>query len=124
MKSSFYVFIGGGLGSVARFIITKLMGMVQTPFPFGTLSVNVLSCLVLGFLVNISIEKNTIPAHINLLLITGFCGGFSTYSTFTHETLELIKTEHVLLGLGNIVINFLLCITGLYMGLWISKLII
>jgi len=83
------VFIGGGLGSMCRFFLS-IYNINQTNFPIGTLLANALSCLLLGFLSACLIQKG-ISKNVGLLLATGFCGGFSTFSTFSLELVKLQK---------------------------------
>ena len=86
MYSILAVFIGGGLGSLCRFGISRLtLAVIRSDFPFGTLLSNAISCLVLALVVNQYVQKESLTADptVKFLLITGFCGGFSTFSTFS-----------------------------------------
>lgn len=86
-----YVAIGGALGSVAR---VSLGGMVQrstgTAFPSGTLVVNVAGCLLIGFLMRYFTEAAVASPSVRALVTAGFCGGFTTFSTFSYETIALL----------------------------------
>ncbi|TVR76810.1 MAG: fluoride efflux transporter CrcB [Chitinophagaceae bacterium] len=121
MESYLAVFLGGGLGSIARYSIAKIDISHLTNFPVNTLTSNVLSSLLLGIFLGLFIQNNYFSPTIKLLLITGFCGGFSTYSAFTFETLELFKFEKYLLAISNIFLNLVLCITFLLIGMGILK---
>lgn len=121
MKDYLLVFAGGGLGSVARFLIGKLYKNWLPQFPLATLTANFLSCLVFGAVVMLGVNKMNIPYSLKLLLITGFCGGFSTYSAFTFETVELFKHGQQGLAFSNIILNFALSVTGLYLGIFAVK---
>ncbi|MFT5858716.1 MAG: CrcB protein [Flavobacteriaceae bacterium] len=103
-----YVFLGGGLGSLARFGLGKLVGSVLvTNFPLGTLFANVLACVILALLVigvNPQEEGNS---WVQPLLIIGFCGGFSTFSTFSNETFQLLDQGNTFLAILNILISVL-----------------
>ncbi|WP_207426540.1 fluoride efflux transporter CrcB [Pedobacter sp. SYSU D00535] len=116
------VFLGGGLGSIARFLIGRLYSTWQPAFPFATLTSNFLSCVVFGVVIALGTEKLHISEPLKLLLITGFCGGFSTYSSFTFETVELFRGSQHGLAFANIVINFLLSVGGLSLGTLVAKL--
>ncbi len=122
MKQLLLVFAGGGLGSVSRFLVGKIYPAGISLFPLGTLTANFLSCLIFGAVLGLSVEKLNLSDPLKLLIITGFCGGFSTYSSFTAETVELFKQSQSALAIGNIVANFALSVAGLYLGNWLVRL--
>ena len=123
MKELLLVFGGGGLGSVSRFLIGKCYPAGLSVFPWGTLSANFLSCVVFGAVLMLGVEKINLSYSLKLLLITGFCGGFSTYSSFTFETVDLFKHGNTGLALTNIVANFALSVAGLYLGTSLARFI-
>ena len=123
MKQFLLVFLGGGLGSVCRFLVGKIYPAGTSLFPWATLSANFLGCLVFGMVLMLGVEKINLNYPLKLLLITGFCGGFSTYSSFTVETVELFKQSHSALAFGTIVANFVFSVAGLYLGGWLVRLI-
>ncbi len=88
----FWLWLGGGIGTICRYwLATKLYFRFQeSVFPYGTLGVNLLGCFFIGLLVEI-LDKQGAPPHIRLFLITGLLGGFTTFSAFGLETLNLIK---------------------------------
>ena len=93
MKSLLLVFLGGGLGSVIRFSLSKWISSLHNHhFPWGTLVVNVVACLVLGWIIGLADHKHIVSPSARLFWTVGFCGGFSTFSTFSSETLELIQS--------------------------------
>jgi fluoride exporter len=117
MKEFALVFVGGGIGSMARYLLGRLLIPYQVVFPFATLAANFLSCFIFGLAVMLGVEKINLTQPLKLLVLTGFCGGFSTYSAFTFETIELFKSGHTLSGLSNIVLNLLLSISAFYLGI-------
>jgi len=83
--------IGGALGSVARYVLGQaVQGMTHHNFPLGTLAVNVLGCFVIGVIAKVLMHGQT-ELPVRALLMTGFCGGFTTFSTFTLETFAFIQ---------------------------------
>ncbi len=122
MKQLLLVFAGGGLGSVSRFLVGKIYPTGISLIPLGTLTANFFSCLVVGAVVVLGVEKINLNDPLKLLIITGFCGGFSTYSSFTAETVELFKQSQSAMAIGNIVANFALSVAGLYLGSWLVRL--
>lgn len=121
MKDVLLVFVGGGLGSICRFFIGKLFNLWQPSFPLATLTSNFLSCLVFGIVISLGVEKATVNYPLKHLLITGFCGGFSTYSAFTFETVALFRTGATGLATANLLLNFALSVSGLYLGILTAK---
>jgi CrcB protein len=95
MKSFLLVFVGGGLGSGLRYLITIAMNQYSKIFPFGTFTVNILGCLLIGLILGYAQKENTLTSNQTLLLATGFCGGFTTFSAFANENLELIKNGEI-----------------------------
>ena len=116
MKDFFIVFAGGGLGSMARLGIGKLCKSWSPGFPLATLTANFLSCFIFGLVLMLGVNRINLNYNLKLLLITGFCGGFSTYSAFTFETVEIFKNGQQGLALFNILINFAMSVSGLYLG--------
>jgi len=122
MKQLIIVFVGGGLGSLARYLTVKLFSGRILNFPYATLTANFLSCLIMGLFLGFALQKTTLNDNLKLFLITGFCGGFSTYSTYTFETINLYKSGSISIALLNIIINFALCVAAILGGMYLSKL--
>ncbi|MCB0569306.1 MAG: fluoride efflux transporter CrcB [Phaeodactylibacter sp.] len=110
------VFLGGGLGSICRYGIAHLMSTWRLHFPLATLTANVVSCLLLGILAGLSLRE-LMPEHYKYLLMVGFCGGFSTFSTFTNENFALFQSGHAGLAMLNIGGSLLLCLACVFIGI-------
>ena len=115
MKNIFLVFVGGGAGSLVRYAVsvisTKIFAAV---FPVATLVSNILSCVILAFVVLLYSQKQIEDNAMRLLLIVGFCGGFSTFSSFSYETVELMRNGQMLYAIANIIISTVVCIGAIY----------
>jgi len=101
-----WVFIGGGLGSLARYAIgVSLSRWIQSTFPWATFLSNLLATGILGIVVYLFMVKWPDQSWIYPLLATGFCGGFSTFSTFSNETVNLISTGNYLVAALNVLVS-------------------
>jgi len=116
----FWVFLGGGLGSLCRYGIARWLSGYALTFPWATLLANVLACMVLGFFIGLDLQ-NKASASVRLLFMTGFCGGFSTFSTFTAETFQLFELGHTVQAFGNIVGSMLICLIAVFIGLKLAS---
>lgn len=122
MKELIVVFIGSGLGGLSRFGLGKWVDSWHSHhFPFGTLVINIIACFALGFVIGLSKHNQIFSPTTRLFLTVGFCGGFSTFSTFSNETITLFQQGHntssVLYVLGSV----LLCVIGTFAGLIIAE---
>jgi fluoride exporter len=85
------VAVGGALGSVLRFTLSRAV-QGQSAFPIGTFAVNVIGCLVVGLVAGLAFERSSLSPRATLFLIFGVCGGFTTFSSFSYETLKLVES--------------------------------
>ena len=111
------VFLGGGLGSICRYGITHLLSGYELTFPLATFLANALSCVALGVLTGLTLRDSLTDPHYRLGLMTGFCGGFSTFSTFTNETLTLFANGQIGYALVNVGGSLVVCLGGIYLGI-------
>jgi fluoride exporter len=123
MNQLILVFVGGGLGSVTRFVLGKaIQTQFLRTFPFGTLGVNVFASLVLGFFIGMMDAKSITNPNYKYLIAIGFCGGFSTFSTFSNDTLQLIQSNRISEAFLNIFLNVVLCILATFWGITLAKI--
>ncbi|MCC8176990.1 MAG: fluoride efflux transporter CrcB [Bacteroidales bacterium] len=98
MKALLYIALGGALGSVLRYLLTKaVQGHWPGAFPWGTMTVNLLGCLMIGVLYGLFEKHDVLSPEMRLLLTVGICGGFTTFSTFMNESLSLMRGGELLL---------------------------
>lgn len=121
MQAFLMVFIGGGLGSMCRYGIAKLLQAQDLNFPWATFLANALACIVLGVLISMSAKDGLLSNSMKLLLLTGFCGGFSTFSTFSAETFGLLETGNYFYAFANIALSVLVCLACIFIGLMLGR---
>ena len=115
-----WVFLGGGLGAVSRYGLALLLPggpLREGHFPWATLTANLAACLLLGVGLAL-LSRHQLDRSAQLFLLTGFCGGFSTFSTYSVESLELAHSGHWWLALTYIVVSLLLGILSLWAVLY------
>tara|TARA_R110000868_G_scaffold404198_2_gene682133 strand:- start:2045 stop:2410 length:366 start_codon:yes stop_codon:yes gene_type:complete len=119
MKQILLVFLGGGLGSVLRYIIGKYLNNAENGIPYGTFVTNILGSLLIGLILGFAAKNDTLSQNQTLLLATGFCGGFTTFSTFAYENHVFLKsgdfTSFAIYTIASFVIGFLAVFAGMYL---------
>jgi CrcB protein len=120
MKNIILVFVGGGFGSVLRFILGKYLNNTENGIPYGTFLANILGSLLIGIILGYALKNNTLSSNQTILLATGFCGGFTTFSTFAYENHVFLKSgdflSFALYTIASFVIGFLAVFLGLYLA--------
>lgn len=115
-----WVFVGGGLGSMCRYGIARLMSNYKLDFPLATFIANVISCIILGYFIGLTLKEG-LSDNLKLLLMTGFCGGFSTFSTFSAESFQLLQSGNTGTAILYIGTSIVVCLICIWLGLKISS---
>ncbi|MCK6481672.1 MAG: fluoride efflux transporter CrcB [Planctomycetes bacterium] len=117
MERLIWVSVGGALGSAARYLLAGWIFRVAGPaFPWGTLAVNVLGSLLLGFLMVLGLETDSLSPNLRAGLATGVLGGFTTYSTFNHETTLLLREGAWPAAAANVLGTLAACLAAGFLG--------
>jgi CrcB protein len=113
------VFIGGGFGSVLRHLLGEYFNNQKDGIPYGTFAANILGSLLIGIILGIALKSNSLSNNQTLFLATGFCGGFTTFSTFAYENHVFLKSgdfmSFALYTIGSFVIGFLAVFFGMFL---------
>lgn len=114
---------GGFVGAITRYLFGNyVQGLTHsTAFPYGTLTINVLGCLLIGYLFNLPSLHRTLDAEARLLLITGFLGAFTTFSTFGNESMRMIQKNEIGLALAYIAASLLGGLAAVWIGQWFAS---
>jgi fluoride exporter len=119
MQSLLFVFMGSGLGGVCRYLIGKKFTDTSLSFPYATLGINIIGSLILGaILSNTLMLKND---SLKCLLAIGFCGGFTTFSTFSMEALQLLKEQQFFVAMLYIILSLVLGLLATFIGSYVSS---
>jgi fluoride exporter len=124
MREIVLVFLGGGLGSVIRFMLGRWINAFHSHhFPWGTLGVNVVACALMGLLIGLADHRQLLSPSTRLFWTVGFCGGFSTFSAFSSEAITLIQNGFQLSFAIYLLASLVLCVAATYGGLWFGETI-
>ena len=121
MKQALLVFVGGGFGSVVRYLLGKWLNNIENAIPYGTMLSNVLGGLLIGIILGYFVKVSDLNNDLTLLLAVGFCGGFTTFSAFAYENHLYLKNgdylSFLIYTLGSLVLGF----SAVFVGLYFSK---
>ena len=117
-----YASLGGAVGTAARYLLTTVVqSRATTTFPVATWIINVTGSILLGFLMRYGLERSTAGPEVRLLLTTGFCGGYTTFSTFSYETARLIEDGDWRQGAAYVVASVVVSLLGTFVGFAIAR---
>ena len=122
--NSLLVFLGGGIGATARYglqgVVYRITG---AGFPYGTLIVNVAGSFLIGFLMSFFEERFIVNPSLRVFLTIGILGGFTTFSSFSYETVAMLREGSVVAALANMALSVLLCLGATWLGIIGGKLV-
>jgi fluoride exporter len=121
----FWVAVGGAIGSMARLWLgVKVTLLTGLAFPWGTILVNIIGSLVIGFVATLTGPSGrvVVPVNAQAFVMVGLCGGFTTFSAFSLQTLELARDGRLMHAGANIMLSVVLCLTAVALGHWLAAL--
>lgn len=122
MNRLLVIALGAGVGALARYLVSGwAQRMFGSSFPWGTAIVNIVGCFLIGFLMTWSIERSPMSLELRLLLVTGFLGSLTTFSTFGYETMRFSQDGVHLMALANVALNVIAGFAAVVFGTWIAR---
>lgn len=122
LSQAFVIMLGGSLGALMRFVVSgSITEKLGTSFPYGTLTVNVLGSFVMGFLAMFLVERMGLDPLLRLGIFVGFLGAFTTFSTFSMETLNLFEQGESVRALANMFLSVVLSVLAVWLGVILGK---
>jgi CrcB protein len=122
MKQFLLVFLGGGIGSGLRYLAGKTLNPFISNFYIGTFGVNIIGCFIIGIILGISAKSTALSNNTILFITIGFCGGFTTFSSFALENYGMLREGHISSFLLYTLSSILVGILAVALGLWLSKI--
>lgn len=125
MKIILAIAVGGAFGAVSRYLmmvqVTRVLGVA---FPYGTLAVNIVGSFVIGLIIEMLASKFTLSPELRALLVTGFLGGFTTFSTFSLDLAGLIERGDAMTAVSYAVASVMGCLLAVFAGLYLGRLLV
>lgn len=121
MKQLLLVFLGGGFGSVLRYLIGKYLNSPESGIPYGTFAANILGSLFIGIILGLVAKNDALSQNQTLLLATGFCGGFTTFSTFAYENHVFLKNGDFITFAFYTIASFVVAFLAVFAGMYLVK---
>ncbi len=119
MKQAILVFVGGGFGSVARYLVSKIFNNTSNGIPYGTFLANILGSLFIGIILGMALKNESLSTNQTLLLATGFCGGFTTFSTFAYENHVFLKNGDFVSFALYAIASFTIALLAVFFGMYL-----
>ena len=124
MKTFWAIAFGAAVGGVSRYYLSAaVQHRMGSAFPWGTLLINVTGSIILGFIMHYALSTPGVSVELRVLLTTGFCGGYTTFSTFGQETLDLIEADEVVLAVLNVCASVVVGVLAVLAGARLARLV-
>jgi len=120
MKALALVALGGGFGSICRYLLSTWLTRGAGGFPLGTFAVNLLGCLLIGLFAALAVRHAWLNGEARLLLVVGVLGGFTTFSAFGLDSLQLLRRGEYLIALGYVGGSVILGLGAVWIGWWLA----
>ena len=115
--------LGGALGALGRYAVDSLLERhTESVFPWATFTINMTGCLAVGFVIAALVDRHSAPTWLRAGLVVGVCGGFTTFSTFSQETLDLIEGRHVVVAATTVGASIALGLVAVFVGARLGRL--
>ena len=124
MPVALAIALGGALGAVGRYAVDSLIERhTESVFPWATFAINMTGCLAVGFLIAALVDRHRAPSWLRAGLVVGLCGGFTTFSTFAQETLDLLEGRHVAVASASVGASVALGLLAVFTGTRLGRLV-
>jgi len=122
VRDILFIAVAGALGALSRYGLSGVAQKINSiGFPIGTLFVNIIGSFLIGFVMQLGLSTDIIPRSIRVILTVGFLGAFTTFSTFSYETVKLLEDGAWILGIGNIAVNVIFGIIAVALGILLGR---
>ena len=122
LRAIILVGVGGGVGSIFRYLTAVVVNkFFQSTFPWATFAANILGCLIIGLLLGIFERYQFTNSDLKYLFLTGFCGGYTTFSTFASENMNLFQTGNAMIAFLYIAASVIVGLFVVWLGLFLTK---
>ncbi|HXX59321.1 MAG TPA: fluoride efflux transporter CrcB [Dehalococcoidales bacterium] len=122
MKQILFLAVAGALGTLSRYGLGGLAQKISVNFPYGTLIINLLGCLIIGFIMQVALNTDLIPSNLRVVITIGFLGAFTTFSTFSYETIKFMEDGAFVAAILNITSNVGLGLLATFFGILLGRI--